>query len=239
MHAAEVIEEAVNLHRRGVAITAIAGQLGVPRRTVNEWTLGRLPAPGHREQRHPPCPAPRRYAYLLGLYLGDGWISRHPRNVFKLRFALDAKYPDIVEEAMEAIRATAPKSRVNKTLRPRNCMEVFAYSRAWPEVFPQHGPGKKHERKIELAAWQEDIVRTHAKELLRGLIHSDGCRAMNTGTNWRHPRYSFSNRSQDILGIFTWACDLIGLRWTKAPHTIYVSRMADVARMDEFIGPKT
>jgi hypothetical protein len=28
------------------------------------------------------------------------------------------------------------------------------------------------------------------------------------------------------------------LRWTAAPERIYVSRKADVARMDEFIGPK-
>jgi hypothetical protein len=70
------------------------------------------------------------------------------------------------------------------------------------------------------------------------LIHSDGCRFINTGTNWRYPRYSFSNRSGDIRGIFCWACDLLDLHWTTAPRTVYVSRKADVARMDEFIGPK-
>jgi hypothetical protein len=61
-----------------------------------------------------------------------------------------------------------------------------------------------------------------------------------TGTGgWRCPRYSFSNRSEDILEIFRWTCDLLDLRWTVAPHTVYVSRMADVARVDEFIGPKS
>lgn len=33
------------------------------------------------------------YAYLLGLYLGDGMLSRHRRHVWKLRISLDAKYP--------------------------------------------------------------------------------------------------------------------------------------------------
>jgi hypothetical protein len=74
--------------------------------------------------------------------------------------------------------------------------------------------------------------------LLRGLVHSDGCRFMNTGRAWRHPRYSFFNLSADIRAIFCWGCDLLGLRWTTAGHTVYVSRKADVARMDEFIGPK-
>jgi hypothetical protein len=60
-----------------------------------------------------------------------------------------------------------------------------------------------------------------------------------TGTNWRNPRYSFSNRSADIRGIFCDACARLGLRWTTCPHTVYVSRKSDVARLDEFIGPKT
>lgn len=33
------------------------------------------------------------YVYLLGLYLGDGCISRGARDVFRLRIALDRKYP--------------------------------------------------------------------------------------------------------------------------------------------------
>jgi hypothetical protein len=75
---------------------------------------------------------------------------------------------------------------------------------------------------------------------LRGLIHSDGCRFINTGSGgWRHPRYSFTNYSDDIRGIFTDACDLMGIRWTTAPNVVYVSRKADVALLDTFIGPKS
>jgi hypothetical protein len=29
------------------------------------------------------------------------------------------------------------------------------------------------------------------------------------------------------------------LRWSLAPRTVYVSRKADVARLDEFVGPKS
>jgi hypothetical protein len=62
---------------------------------------------------------------------------------------------------------------------------------------------------------------------------------INTGRKWKHPRYSFSNRSEDILRIFCDACDLMGLHWTTAGHTIYVSRKADVAVLDQNIGPKS
>jgi hypothetical protein len=54
-----------------------------------------------------------------------------------------------------------------------------------------------------------------------------------------NPRYLFTNASDDIRGIFCDACDLLGLHWTEAPRTVYVSRKADVARMDEFVGPKS
>ncbi|MCA1678288.1 MAG: hypothetical protein LC777_04715 [Actinobacteria bacterium] len=116
---------------------------------------------------------------------------------------------------------------------------MSAYSKRWPCLFPQHGPGRKHERPIMLAQWQLELVKRAPGALLRGLIHSDGCRFMNTGRNWRWPRYSFSNRSDDIRGIFCDACDLLGVRWTTAPRIVYVSRKADVARLDEIIGPKT
>ena len=123
--------------------------------------------------------------------------------------------------------------------RPNSNAEVSAYSKKWPYLFPQHGPGRKHDRRIVLAGWQEALVARYPAVLLRGLIHSDGCRFINTGRNWRHPRYSFSNRSCDIRRIFCDACDQLGLRWTAAkPYTVYVSRVDDVRVLDDAIGPK-
>lgn len=31
----------------------------------------------------------------------------------------------------------------------------------WAHLFPQHGPGKKHERLIALEPWQQTIVDAH------------------------------------------------------------------------------
>ncbi len=74
---------------------------------------------------------------------------------------------------------------------------------------------------------------------MRGLIHSDGCRAINTERGgWANPRYSFANLSTDVHAIFREACNRLQVRWTAAPGLTYVSRKADVARLDEFIGPK-
>jgi hypothetical protein len=166
--------------------------------------------------------------------------------VFKLRLFLDARYPGIIDECEVAMRAICPRNKVNRMPRrggyenssDGSNVEVSSYSRSWQCLFPQHGPGRKHERPIILGDWQRELLARHPGALLRGLIHSDGCRFINTGTNWRHPRYSFSNASDDIRRIFCDACDVLGLRWTTAPRTVYVSRKADIARLDEFIGPK-
>ena len=53
------------------------------------------------------------------------------------------------------------------------------------------------------------------------------------------PHSAFKNRSTDIHRIFRDACERVGVRWTAAGvDTTYVSRQADVAILDEFIGPK-
>ncbi len=177
--------------------------------------------------------------YLLGLYLGDGYLAAHPRGVYKLRLTLDAAYPCIIFEAAAAMNHVLPMSKVNTRLRPSGDVEVYSYSKSWPCFFPQHGPGKKHLRGIALADWQEQLVQRAPHLLLRGLIHSDGCRFLNTGRGWCHPRYSFSNRSSDIRRIFTDTCSLMDLHWTTSGYTVYVSRKADVRTLDRLIGPKT
>lgn len=188
---------------------------------------------------------PAEYMYLLGMYLGDGCISAHPRGVYRLRLFLDASYPGIIAGCEAAIRTLRPANKLVRLARSggyanssaNSNIELSAYSRSWPCLFPQHGSGRKHQRPIMLVDWKRMLLETHAEALLRGLIHSDGCRFINTGTNWRHPRYSFNNASADIRRIFCDACDVLGVHWTQAPRTVYVSRKHDVARLDEFIGP--
>ncbi len=176
---------------------------------------------------------------MLGLYLGDGCLSEHARQVYKLRIALDAAYPAIVAEARAAVQEVMPGNRVGVRLTLSNNYEVFCYSKWWPHPFPQHEPGKKHLRPIRLQPWQQKRVDAQPELLVRGLLQSDGCRFINTGRGgWRHARYCFDNFSNDIRQIFCAACDRLDLRWTIAGPRIYVSRVRDVARLDELVGPK-
>jgi hypothetical protein len=239
MHPRKTVETALALAERGHSSGEIGSWVGVAPRTVRDWLGGKVPRQGN-ELVLRPDELPDRYVYLLGLYLGDGCLTAYPRGVFKLRIVLDERYPGIVEECAESIAGQRPTGRVCVHAKwGSRAMEISSYWKAWPALFPQHGPGRKHHRRIVLEPWQEALVDLHPGLLLRGLIHSDGCRSINTGRGgWRHARYSFSNRSADIRDIFCAACDRLGLHWTSAPDTVYVSRKADVAALDEFIGPK-
>jgi hypothetical protein len=243
MHPRKTGEAALALAESGHPSAEIARRVGVAPRTVRDWLAGRVPRGRQRQTDDFVLRTDEisdRYVYLLGLYLGDGCLTAYPRGVFKLRIVLDERYPGIVEECAEAIAAQRPAGRVSVHAKwGSRAMEVSSYWKAWPVLFPQHGPGRKHHRRIALEAWQEELVAKRLDLLLRGLVHSDGCRFINTGRGgWRHARYSFTNRSADIRAIFCAACDRLDLHWTSAPDTVYVSRKADVASLDEFIGPK-
>ena len=87
-------------------------------------------------------------------------------------------------------------------------------------------------------------MEENPRALIRGLIRSDGSRFINRvrhGTKlYAYPRYMFSNQSVDIQRIFCDACDLLDIAWTS-PYwkTISISRRESVARLDEFVGPKS
>ncbi len=244
-HDVQVVQE---LCASGLSDSDVARRTGVPRSTVLRWRRTGSPVRNSEPcpicDRHAPPPA-REYAYLLGLYLGDGWIGAHPRDVHRLNVYLDASYPDIIAACARAMEAVRPGQTADQYAKPTASMVIVRmYSRHWPCFFPQHGPGKKHERQIALAPWQETLVAQEPEALLRGLIHSDGCRVTNRATTeqktYFYSRYQFSNRSQDIHDIFRDACDRVGADWRPSgPYTTNVSRRGSVAKLDRFIGPKT
>jgi hypothetical protein len=248
------IRRALRLVAAGSNYSQVARATGISRTAVRNWVINGPPDSRQRRQRtclvcadyQFPIPgvAAHAYAYLLGLYLGDGSIATHPRGVFRLRISLDRKYPIIVAECEAAMSLVMPSSKV-AVIHHRDAYldEVNSYSKHWPCVFPQHGPGLKHRRRIRLEAWQKSMVHQHPDRLLRGLIHSDGCRATNVirhpKQTYSYPRYFFSNRSDDIRRIFCDACDQLGIRWRRNNRfEVNVARRDSVALMDRFVGPK-
>jgi hypothetical protein len=100
-HPVDVVTQSLELAGHGLSTSEVARRVGVPRATVRDWLAGRVTA--RYEAGGTACTTCRgvhdldalsaAYVYLLGVYLGDGCLSAHPRGVFKLRISLDARYP--------------------------------------------------------------------------------------------------------------------------------------------------
>jgi hypothetical protein len=229
----------------------IAGETGIPRSTIRQWRRGQTPdfdrvrsssssgracaVCGGDPMQLPQVP----YTYLLGLYLGDGCLSAGPRDVYRLRIACADRYPGLIGQCERAMAAVLPNKVGRTRKRNERYWDVYSCSKHWPCLFPQHGPGKKHERPIELVSWQQELVDQDPRPLIRGLLHSDGCRVLNWVNGTAYPRYHFSNVSADIRGIFGRACDQLGIEWRANNRwSLSVARRGSVALLDEFVGPK-
>lgn len=209
-----------------------------------------------RGQQHlaPPCPrcdnAPLdevAYAKLLGWYLGDGHISSGRREVWNLHVVNDARYVDDIDQIAQLMGRVKPGGRPHRRIRPGAVIVTCSWKH-WLCLFPQHGPGRKHERPILLEEWQRILVEEHPGELLRGLFHSDGSRVRNWATRvvagerkrYDYPRWQFSNRSSDILDLCCWVLDLVEIPWRRSSRWIVsVSTRDGVARLDALIGLKS
>jgi hypothetical protein len=257
------VEHALGLLDTGLNVSQASRQTGISRAAITSWSRGQTPGRPGTRSRHlrdgcfrcatldgrpgiDPFPGLTRfaYAYLLGLYLGDGYLATFPRRVYRLGIYLDRAYPVIVREAGAAMSLCMPLNSVTVSpQRGHNTDAVLSYSQHWPCLFPQHGPGAKHLRPIRLDSWQRRIVDEHPWRFLRGLIHSDGCRSMNPSihphkTYW-YSRYSFCNHSFDIQRLFCEYCEKVGVQWRQMNRwNISVARRGSVAAMDRHIGPK-
>ncbi|MFI9775034.1 transcriptional regulator [Streptomyces sp. NPDC051956] len=245
-------KRALALVSQGRSLNSVSKETGVSRAAIRTWQIdieprkrAGLPCPRCGDTPTPPADQ-AAYAYLLGLYLGDGCINAHRRGVYFIRIVLDNAWPGLIDACEAAMRAVRPDNSVCR-VKKQGCVAVTASSKHWPCLFPQHGPGKKHERKIALEPWQQAIVDACPWEFIRGLIHSDGCRITNWATRiiggeqkrYEYPRYFFTNLSGDIITLFTDTLDRVGVEWRQANHrNISIARKASVAVMDTHLGPK-
>ena len=238
---------AFELREAGLPTAAIARTIGIARSTVRGWlqrragvaqsaeATGLNPVQCGFESLHQHQLS--SYAYVLGMYLGDGYVARTART-YVLRVFLNRKDQDIIARVAEAISHLVPWRVVGRVERRRTKVtEVTCYFGRWPSLLPQHGPGRKHHRRIALEPWQSQIVSAYPVDFLRGLVDSDGCRHRRIVRGRNYPAYGFTNQSEDIVRLFMWACDLLGIRSRRASRrTVSIARRADVKRLDELFG---
>ncbi len=249
-------DNVMSLWEQGLNKHQISRKTNIPRRTILDWIQGNVkyfsgPVSQLAEEHDLKSCKCRfdsylgyHYSYLLGLYLGDGYICKSKR-VYKLRIALTTKYSDIINECIRSTSYIFQQNKVNSLPKTQpNCTDVYVYKKDLPDYFPQHGPGKKHTRKIELESWQKEITKHHPTQFIKGLIHSDGCRYIAKPKYkdkvYKYIHYNFTNFSKDIIDIFTDVCDSLGIKYTvaKTNKRVYITDKRSVKFLDSFIGPK-
>jgi hypothetical protein len=249
MHPPARRHQALELSAQGLSDCEVARRLGVPRETVRDWRAPRyVPRPDAVTRRwvcfrcwRPTSLVlftPADYAELLGLYLGDGHITLMARAQ-RLRLMLDAKYPGIVRDAADLLERVVPCNKVGRQYPHEGRMvTLHAYHRHWTCLFPQHGPGKKHDRRIVLEPWQMAFVDAAPWAFLRGCIRSDGCCFINRTGRYEYESYDFTNLSRDIRALFAAVCGRLGVECRVYERRVRINRRDSVALMLEHVGRK-
>ena len=244
MHPAAVREEARALAAEGENDCEIARRTGLPRTTIRDWRVPRYQPRGR--EICPRCWRPAKplrftdddYAELLGLYLGDGHIVRAGRT-HRLRLFMDSAHPEMLDDIERLLARCFPGNAVKRVRAEEGRMTVLSvYSVHMPCLFPQHGPGRKHERSIALEPWQRLAVERAPWGLLRGLIRSDGCVYLNRTGRYEYLSYAFENRSDDLLNLFCEACDLAGVARRRNSRAVRIYRRESVRAFVQNVGYK-
>jgi hypothetical protein len=243
MHPAAVHEEVRSLVAAGVNDCEIARRTGLARTTVRD--IRRPRAPRSREI----CPrcwrparpvrfSPGEYAELLGLYLGDGCISPTARTQ-RLRLSLDAAHGQIVVDAERLLSRCFGANATSRVRADGGATAVVSvYSSHLACLFPQHGPGRKHDRHIVIEPWQRALLEAAPWAFLRGCVHSDGCFFVNRTGPYRYLSVAFSNLSSDILDLFAGACDNVGATYRRYQRCVRIYDRATVRDFACFVGCK-
>lgn len=226
------VQAALRDSEAGLPDSEVARIHGIAIKTIRRWRRDYQRRGKARGQVHSTAECPRcdgaplaaaTYAELLGWYLGDGHLSQGRRGVYALSIVNDEHYPHNNARLQDLMNAVKIEGRAHTRKRPGAIITTMTWKH-WPCVFPQHGPGRKHERAIVLEPWQREIVEAHPGPFLRGLFHSDGSRVRNWARRpvagelkrYDYPRWQFSNRSPDIRELCCWALDLVEIPWRRS-----------------------
>jgi DNA-binding transcriptional regulator WhiA len=139
---------------------------------------------------------PKVLAYIIGVALGDGNLSRPNGRATRLRITCDAKYPIMASNIADALTILLPDNRVSIVRTPGTdtYFNISVYSNKLDEWMPwKVGRGSKFEQNARVPEWiKHDSELT--KECLRGLIQTDGSIYRDRG----YLMINFCNNSQAL-----------------------------------------
>jgi hypothetical protein len=224
-------QKVCELFGQGIKKSKIAEIMGLDRGTVRRWITTGFTGKSSNDIIESLILKKEDYSYILGLYLGDGYINKTDR-AYRLRICLDLKYNLLNDYAFERLKNLFPNNSVG-SVHSSGCIYLYVYNKHLPIMFPQHGSGRKHLRNIILENWQVNMIDW--VELLRGLFHSDGSYYFDRGKDY----FNFTNLSDNILNLFKMCCHNLGIHYTQTnDKTIRIGKRQDVKTVKELIGTK-
>jgi DNA-binding transcriptional regulator WhiA len=115
------------------------------------------------------------HAYIIGIALGDGNLSRPNGRTTRLRITCDTKYPTIIQEITSALSQLLPKNKVSIVPGPKpTYCNVSVYSEKLNGLLPwKVNNGSKFLQQAHIPMWIFEDTDYHIA-VLKGLIQTDG-----------------------------------------------------------------
>ena len=218
-------ENAVKLWEDGKNKSQIEKILNIPRKTIGRWINASSTLDKSNKiidfDSYLDTPEKRKaYSYILAIYLCDGYINNY--KTFRAPLIVlynDSKYVNNTNSWASNLQTIFPTSSINIRKRKQsNCFMVSTYTKKIFDLFPQHGRGAKHTRKLNFADWQLKIIEEFPREFVKGCIESDGSIYIQTIGKYTYKKYTFTNKSEDIIDLFLQTLGLIGINKAKYLH---------------------
>lgn len=227
----------------GSSESSLSKKYNIPRGTIQYWVKKGIPKEyegGIEYIESNIKNNPKLYSYILGLYLGDGYLDKiKDKNLYKIRITQDKKYPKLLELIRSSIQEFFKGTCFLANCQ--GCYQITLYKKDLNLYFPQHSKGYKHLREIKLTEFQKENVDNI--ELLRGLFHSDGSFYIRKSNNKIYYNYNFTNKSKDIIDIFTNCLDSIGISYgTRIKKNeiwvVQIQKTSEVKKLHSILGDK-
>lgn len=231
----------------GASIRQIGRELNVDHSTISYWIKNDFTSRTGStrlsiNEIHSNCyNKSAQYSYILGCYLGDGHISQLARTQ-RLRIFSGTAHPSIIKDQVNALNVLFDNVVNNKKSNTSNMEVIRVHNTQLDIYFPQHGLGKKHDRDVSLKQWQQDLIDKELECFVKGLIDTDGC-LYDNGRYVKHngektylPSYQFTNKSKDVLKMYTDTLDKLGIHYTYVPKkcgsvNVFTRNRVDVQKL--------
>lgn len=250
MYPLATVKIAKTLSDLGILDRENAAICGVSVAAIRHWRRGSRRSGDQDAPRCPRCYGRQldeiAYAYLLGLYLGDGHLTVSKNGVWALSISCCDGWPGSWRKPAWPCPRSCPPPRYSplpERAAPRSRAHPStgcACSRSMGQA--GNTSAKSSWSRGRRRSWQSTLATSRAAfSTLTAAGRSTGSggrsRTATGGTSTR--AISFVNHSADIHRLCGQALDRLEVLWRfSKPTTISVARRKSVARLDQFVGPK-